>query len=183
MTAHRLQTFVMSALLVCALHGLHARAQEPVQLISAKEPSRGWAFNNGQEFPGATGSLSVDADAKRNDRESLKLIGDFTKGGNYVEAGRKLEKTEAVDVRELSFWLRNPDADQLSLRLNDASGQTHQIVVKTAESPDWQHVVLPLEQFFAHRGQADAVTSSRGTSPGAERRTANGTGRLQRFTF
>ena len=156
MTAHRPQTLFVSALVACASYGLHARAQE---LILAKEPSRGWAFNNGQEFPGATGALSVDADAKRNDRVSLKLVGDFTKGGNYVEAGRKLEKTEAVDVRELSFWLRNPDADQLSLRLNDASGQTHQIVLKTAETPDWQHVVLPLEQFFAHRGQADAVTS------------------------
>src|SRR5438132_456906 len=32
-------------------------------------------------------------------------------------------------------------------------------VATHARSNDWQHIVLPLEQFFAHRGQADAITS------------------------
>ena len=57
------------------------------------------------------------------------------------------------------MWVRNPDADRFTLRLNDASGQTHQIVIKTEPGPDWQKVVLPLERFFARRGQADAVTN------------------------
>ena len=66
-------------------------AQETVPLISPVDPTTAWRFNNGQEFPGATGSLTVDADAKREGRASLKLSGDFTKGGNYVEAGRSGE--------------------------------------------------------------------------------------------
>ena len=74
-------------------------AQETVPLISATDPSAGWTFNNGQEFPGATGSLATDAEAKREGRASLKLVGDFTKGGTYVDAGRKID---GVDVRELS---------------------------------------------------------------------------------
>jgi len=130
-----------------------AMAQDAVPLI---DPARvgDWKFNNGQEFPGATGSLEIDPDAKRQDHESLRLVGDFTKGGQYVEAGRKIDK---VDIRELVMWVRNPDSDHLSLRINDASGQTHQIAIKTEPSAEWQRVTLPLEQFFAHRGEAEAV--------------------------
>ena len=85
-----------------------------------------------------------------------RLVGDFTKGGGYVQAGRKIDN---VDIRELSMWVRNPDAERFTLRLNDASGQTHQIVIKTEPDADWQQIVLPLERFFARRGEADAVTS------------------------
>ena len=131
-------------------------AQETVPLIFTADPRTGWTFNNGQEFPGATGSLAVDAVAKREGRASLKLTGDFTKGGNYVEAGRKID---GVDIRELSMWIRSPDLERFTVRINDASGQTHQIDIKTERGPDWRRVVLPLERFFAKRGDADAVTS------------------------
>ncbi len=86
----------------------------------------------------------------------MKLVGDFTRGGNYVQAGRPIDK---VDVEELSLWIKNPDGDRFSLRLGDASGQTHQIVLKTENGGDWQRVVLPLRQFFARRGRSDAVTT------------------------
>src|SRR5688572_9435815 len=113
-------------LLVLTLPSL-LRAQEPVPLISPAKPDAGWTFNNGQEFPGATGAISVDAEAQRGGRASLKLVGDFTKGGKYVVAGRKIDK---VEIRELSFWLRSPDTRQLTLRINDSTGQTHQLDVK-----------------------------------------------------
>lgn len=132
------------------------QAQELVPLLNPKDSSEGWTFNNGREFPGATGTLTVDADAKHEGHDSLKLVGDFTKGGGYVQVGRKIDN---VDIRELSMWVRNPDAERFTLRLNDASGQTHQIVVKTERAADWQHIVLPIEKFFARRGEADAVTS------------------------
>ena len=130
---------------------LAAPAQEMVSLTAPKEA---WSFGNGAEFPGATGGLTFDAQTQREGRDSLKLVGDFTKGGNYVQAGRNIDD---VDVRELSLWVRNPDADRFTLRLNDASGQTHQFVLKTETLPGWQRVVFPLERFFARRGQADAV--------------------------
>ncbi|OWK46532.1 hypothetical protein [Fimbriiglobus ruber] len=139
---------LLAALLVCP----PAWGQQPVSLMTPKDA---WSFNNGAEFPGATGSLSVAPAAKLAGRDSLKLVGDFTKGGNYVQAGRKIDN---IDVRELSFWVRSSGGEQFTVRLNDASGQTHQINLKLEAKDDWQRVVLPLERFFARRGQADAIT-------------------------
>jgi hypothetical protein len=127
-------------------------AQEPVSLMG---PRKVWTFDNGAEFPGATGGLTFEVQAKRDGRDAIKLTGDFTKGGNYVQAGRKIDK---VDVRELSLWVRDPDMDQLTIRLIDGGGQVHQFDLKVAASPEWQQVVFPLEQFFARLGRADAVT-------------------------
>ncbi|MDQ3814540.1 MAG: hypothetical protein M3347_11390, partial [Armatimonadota bacterium] len=132
------------------------RAQQPVSLMELGKDAMGWTFGNGPEFPGATGGLAVDPTAKRDGRDSLKLSGDFTKGGKYVQAGRDIPD---VDIRELSLWVRNPDSEQLTLRIIDATGQCHQIKLKTEQSSDWQRIVFPLQQFFARRGQADAVTS------------------------
>jgi hypothetical protein len=143
---------VVAIALLCST----ARAQETISLMSPKDVGAGWTFNNGAEFPGATGGLTVDAEVRRDGRDSLKLVGDFTKGGKYVQAGRKIDK---VDIRELSMWVRSPDADRFTLRINDASGQTHQIAIKTEPGPDWQRIVFPLEKFFAHRGEAGAVAN------------------------
>ena len=148
--------FAAAAALVVLAGGACAWAQEVVQLINPKDPAAGWTFNNGAEFPGATGSLVADPEVKRDGRTSLKLVGDFTRGGGYVDAGRKFD---GVDIRELSFWVRNLQSDRFSLRINDASGQTHQIVITAQPRNEWQQLVLPLEKFFAHRGEADAVTS------------------------
>ena len=92
----------------------------------------------------------------RDGKPALKLVGDFTKGGNYVQAGRKIDD---VDIRDIDLWIKSPVGNSFTLRLSDGSGQTHQIVVKAEPSPNWQRIVLPLDRFFAKRGQADAVTS------------------------
>ena len=140
--------------LVLACHT--ACADEHISLISPDDPASNWAFNNGREFPGATGSLETDAGASREECPSLKLTGDFTKGGGYVQAGRQFDP---VDIRELSFWTRCEGTDQFTLRLGDSSGQTHQFKLKLDPSPGWQRVTLPVRRFFARRGQADALTN------------------------
>ena len=139
-----------AALLAIVLLGSAAEAQ-PISLMTPKDA---WSFNNGAEFPGATGSLTIDAEARKGGG-SLKLVGDFSKGGGYVQAGRKIDD---IDIRELSMWIRSQDPN-FTIRLNDASGQTHQINLQLEAKADWQHVVLPLERFFERRGQADAVTT------------------------
>src|SRR4051794_16523923 len=96
----------LPVLLAFLLTSTLLRAQDPVPLISPAQPDVGWTFNNGQEFPGATGAISVDPVAQRAGHPSLKLVGDFSKGGKYVVAGRKIEN---VDIRDLSFWLRSPN--------------------------------------------------------------------------
>src|SRR5215207_5875380 len=132
-----------STLLIVILLSGALRAQEPISLMSPKDA---WTFSNGAEFPGATGSLTIDPAAKGKDGISLKLVGDFTKGGMYVQAGRKIDK---IDIRELSFRVRNPDGAKFTLRLNDGSGQTHQFAMKLETNPDWHQVVFPIEKFFA----------------------------------
>ncbi len=136
-------------LLALMLFGQAARAQPPVSLTT---PKGTWTFNNGAEFPGAAGALTFDTDAKSGE-VSLNLVGDFTKGGNYVQVGRPIDK---LDVRELSMWVRGPDA-QLTIRLVDASGQTHQFNLKLEAKTEWQRLTFPLERFFERRGKADAV--------------------------
>jgi len=116
-------------------------------------PQDAWKFDNGREFPGATGSLAVDPPAQRDGKDSLKLAGDFTEGGNYVQAGRDLD----MDIRILRMWLRNPDAEQLTFRIVDASGQCHQLNLKIQPSAEWQQLTFPLAEFFARKGGSDAV--------------------------
>jgi hypothetical protein len=147
---HRFALFAATFIL-----GIPLQAEESLSLIEADNAAKVWSFNNGAEFPGAKGSLSLDPNARREGKESLRLVGDFTGGGGYVQAGRDIKD---VDVRDLSMWVKCPESDHFTLRINDASGQTHQFDLKTETSPDWQKIDLPLERFFERRGQADAVT-------------------------
>jgi hypothetical protein len=39
-----------------------APAQEPISLMVPKEARFGWTFNNGPEFPGATGTLAIETE-------------------------------------------------------------------------------------------------------------------------
>jgi hypothetical protein len=141
------------SLLLLALATPLAIAQPSVSIL---DPEKAWTFDNGREFPGAVGSLAIDPETMRDGKPALKLVGDFTKGGNYVQAGRKIDD---VDIRDIDLWIKSPVGNSFTLRLSDGSGQTHQIVVKAEPSPNWQRIVLPLDRFFAKRGQADAVTS------------------------
>ena len=75
-------------ILILLLLVAHVRAEQDVQLLAPDKPAMGWNFDNGKEFPGAKGTLTVDPEVKHDGRESLRLIGDFSGGGNYVQMGR-----------------------------------------------------------------------------------------------
>ena len=130
-------------------------AQRPVPLVDYAKERGGWGFSNGQEFPGATGSLTVDRDAVDRGHPTLRLEGNFEKGGAYVNLGRKFEPTE---VRRIVFRLKYPSHRELGLQIADSTGQTHQMRLALKESDDWQEAILPLEAFFGQRGTAGAVT-------------------------
>ena len=66
------------------------------------------------------GSLALDPEAMRDGKPALKLVGDFTKGGNYVQAGRKIDN---VDIREIDLWIKSPVGNSFTLRLSDGSDQ------------------------------------------------------------
>jgi len=63
------------------------RAQQPVPLEDFEQPlGERWAFHNGSEFPGATGSLERSAEAAHDGQAGGRLAFDFTGGGTYVQA-------------------------------------------------------------------------------------------------
>lgn len=132
-----------------------AKAQDYLPLIPPGDLSSGWSFNNGQEFGGgAKGGLAPDTSVTREGKPSLRLNGDFSKAGMYVEAGKKFSGTDLAGV---SMWVKNPGADRFTMRLIDGSGQVHQLALVTDTSDDWQKIEFPIEEFFAKRGQSDAI--------------------------
>ncbi len=145
----------------CALLALSAAvltpaaAQQVVDLCEPEQKNLGWSFDNGREFPGATGSLTVEPGQAAGDPPALKLVGDFTKGGGYVQAGRKLK---AVDMTALSLEIEDPQDDLLRMRLIDSGGQCHQIKYRIDRAKGWRRVRFPLGEFFDNKGRADAVT-------------------------
>lgn len=142
--------------LVVVLSASVVQAQESVALIGGDQPLKPWSFNNGAEFKGATGSLTLDEDSAQLGKPTLKLTGDFTAGGAYVQCGRQFPDG-GVDVRDLSMRIRNVGSDRLTLRLIDGGGQVHQIALQTEPTDEWQQVTLPLQRFFDDRGTAGAV--------------------------
>jgi hypothetical protein len=133
-----------------------AFAENTLQLVLPGEPTRGWAFNNGQEFGGgAKGGLDVDVSAAKDGKPTLKLSGDFSAAGMYVQAGKQFAETSVSGV---SMWVKNPGSDRFTMRLIDGSGQCHQFSLMTDASGDWQKIEFPIEEFFARRGQSDAVS-------------------------
>lgn len=129
-------------------------AGEAPDLIAADQPQGGWSFLNGPEFPGATGALTLVPDAAEKGRAGLKLEGDFTKGGNYVQASIAL-KGEQAEL--LSFKLKAPGAGKLTMRLTDGSKQVHQIDLKLEPRDDWQTVEFPILDFFKQMGTPSAL--------------------------
>ncbi len=131
-----------------------AMCQQPIPLIDAEQDHGGWAFDNGREFPGARGELDVAGERFR-DQPVLALHGDFTQGGNYVQAAIDLPN---VPVEKLSFWVNAPaGAASIPIRLIDATDQCHQLRLKLNDKGGWQQIVLPVDEFFRKMGTAAAL--------------------------
>ena len=135
------------------------RAADPVVLAVPDQPRAGWVFGNGQEFPGATGDLAVDADAKVQGQPALRLTGDFSAGGQYVQA--KFDLPEG-DLERLTLWLKAPNQERFTIRVSDRAGTCHQIRLKLTPSADFQQVDFPFAEYFRRMGTPDAITTVAG---------------------
>lgn len=82
-----------------------------------------WTFNDGREFPGAKGSITVAKDQPKKGEFALHLKGDFTKGGAYVSTGRDLKGT---DLSVIKMKIKTPNVKKFSVRLIDSTKQCHQ---------------------------------------------------------
>ena len=145
-------------LILCVLSLSLARADgataTEISLIEKAQPARGWSFGNGAEFPGATGGLTVEPQGGHDGGPALVLKGDFSKGGNYVQAGRAVDK---LYLRSLSMWVRAPGLDQLTLRLIDEGQTCHQLRLRLTPSEIWQRLRFPAAEFFATMGENKAA--------------------------
>ncbi|HUT09914.1 MAG TPA: hypothetical protein VMY42_05425, partial [Thermoguttaceae bacterium] len=144
---------ILTALLIPAMAAA-AFCREPVLLIDAEKPLEGWEFGNGPEFPGARGKFEVAPEPFR-DQPVLSLYGDFTQGGNYVQAQIALPK---APLDTLTFWVNSPPgSERLPIRLMDAENQVHQLNLRLNEKGGWQQIVLPVEDFFKKMGTPEAL--------------------------
>ncbi len=136
---------VLSAVLAAGV----AHAAKEVPLIDPVNPAQGWRFNNGPEFPGAKGGITLDDGVDPQRRPALRLDGDFTGGGGYVDVGRNVPN---VEVDTLTYWIKVPQgASQMTVRLIDGTGQCHQLNLKVADHGNWQQVILPVTKYFDMR--------------------------------
>jgi len=128
-------------------------SSEKVDLFEREKELYGWRIGLGLEFKGAKGELCIDDKVKYNGKPSLKLTGDFTSGGKYVEVCRNLDN---LDIESFSFWVKYPK-EILTFRIIDSSGQCHQIRIKIKKTDEWQFVEFPLKKFFEKMGTSEAI--------------------------
>jgi hypothetical protein len=113
----------------------------PLDLVVEGEAD--WQFDNGQEFPGAKGSLTVAADLPAKGQVCLKLAGDFTKGGAYVQMLKDLKPLEINNLAGVRLRIKSDNVSVLGFRLGDGSGQCHQHKgLKIRPDGQWHDLLL-----------------------------------------
>ena len=132
---------ILIALLACG--GNELRAAESQSLMTDGASKLGWAFDNGQEFPGATGELLEIPDGPGGE-PFLRLSADFSGGGIYVEMVRGVKAGPDGLIR---MKVRSKQEAKLRVRLIDSTGQCHQgqpLVFATDGEPNdiesWQEI-------------------------------------------
>ncbi len=152
---------------------LTCHAGEIVLTAGDKAANYGFNFDNGQEFPGATGKMSVDADG------SLKIEGDFTKGGAYVTVMKKVEG----DISEISFQVKFPDSKFIVFRAVDSGGQAHQFKLKLTPSADWQTVTFNMSSYLADKAKSPEASKVMKYEPMGGAKDGTWHGPAKKFCF
>ena len=142
---------IVSTLLCVSASGFAAESPTNIKtLVKLDEVDDGqteWTFDNGQEFPGAKGSLTIVKDVPEKGQSCLKLAGDFTGGGNYVQTLRGLKEVEMKDLAAIRLRVKSDNVKAMSLRLGDRSGQCHQRGgVPIVADGKWHDIVLKPEE-------------------------------------
>lgn len=99
--------------------------------------SADWDLTTGPEFPGATGSFSIDGKATRNGLPTALLEADFSGGGNYVGIRHPLA---VGNVKSLSVDIQT-NTSVLGVLVRDATQEAHYIELPlSGEDGEWQTV-------------------------------------------
>jgi hypothetical protein len=106
-----------------------------------------WDYNNGKEFKGAQGSLTVIKDTPGPDGYGFRLDGDFTQGGRYVGMGKNLSLLGVSDITAFRFKVKTATATEIGIRLKDSSGQIHQTKhLKLTADGEWHDYSFPISK-------------------------------------
>ncbi|MFA6244131.1 MAG: beta-galactosidase [Candidatus Hydrogenedentales bacterium] len=135
-----MRVFQVAAILVGVFGGLSTGLAEDVSVPSAPAS---WRFDNGGEFPGATGGVATGEEA------SLALHYDFTKGGSYVAAYYDLP--QPLCLESVAFKVKKPIGSTLTVRFSDNAGQTFQKSI-TFSNAGWQGLECRTDSADAHFG-------------------------------
>jgi hypothetical protein len=138
-----------------AMHA-HSTEDAKVQLIEDFDQTwkeGAWQFSNGPEFPGAKGSFERSTETAHSGANSGKLSFDFSGGGNYVAAMRKLSGAPLIQC--LRLWVKNASGNRLTFRYTDQTGQTLQKTVVTPPYGEWAEVEIECFNFGGHWGGAN----------------------------
>lgn len=111
---------------------------------------RTWRFNEGREFPGASGKIVRLADGE------VQLDYDFSDGGRYVTMDTQITAANNPG-KEIRFRVKADHPLPMILRLIDSTGQTFQIRSPYNRPGAWQPFRVNLESFRAQSwgGAAD----------------------------
>ena len=109
-----------------------------------------WSYSNGDEYPGAVGSMEKDRSAAKEGSTSLKILADFSKGGGYVAASDKfsgsiasaLSKVDFKLIKMLRFWVRSSECQTIGVRFSDATGQAHMQRLSFVPNGEWQRIEI-----------------------------------------
>ena len=114
-----------------------------VRLDEVVDGEHFWGSTNGAEFKGAKVALTVVPDQPVAGESAMKLEGDFTAGGVYVSAEKKLTEFGFADISEIRMRVRAENTESISVRLSDGTGQAHQRKgIPVVPDGQWHELVL-----------------------------------------
>ena len=104
------------------------------QVLAIDPGLPGWRFDNGGEFPGASGTMQYDNGV-------IRLNAEFTGKSSYVSISRAVD---CSDFDELRFQLKGPVAT-VGVRFLDAGAQCHLHITALKHDPEnWTEVTVPV---------------------------------------
>ncbi|MBN2714025.1 MAG: hypothetical protein JXR97_16520, partial [Planctomycetes bacterium] len=109
-----------------------------------REGELAWSFNDGREFPGAKGGVSVAKDQPAPGEYALEFKGDFTGGGAYVSTGRGLG---GADISVIKMKIKTSNTKSFNVRLIDSTKQCHQAKgFKLNPDGNWHDVEIAVDK-------------------------------------
>jgi len=160
MCLHRTIAALVSLLVLPLALGAGSKGDASRLLLDDFESDpKGWTYIGGWEFPGAKGSLALDAGNAHGGKRSYKLQADFSGGGTYVGVWRDLASLKGRDFKELRLWVKAVNVSRIGVRIADSTDQCHQKDggVPLAATKGWQEVVLKVSDLVGgeHWGGAN----------------------------